>query len=538
MSNDLITNMLLKFEEDEQRKIFSASHSDLYHVTTGQAMMGMLGHKNVGNMYLRGGKNTSYTIMAGAQFILPALANFRFDREFIDWLKSLKLPDGNAKYDPDYLDKLHGLPFGCQVDMIPDGTVIFPGTIGRVTGDPVQAKWIDTIISDFLRRASSVATKAARLNWASNGEVLFADNSMRRSNDTGGFMTADIAYMCGLVGSSNMTAAMQGDYTCVGTMDHWYVMNKMGEYFLKNLNANPADPRQNSLAQQYAFREFMKQHPDHGALLIDTIHVGQGLQDAIVVLKEFNPKNYQLRIDSGDLGSLAFWCAEELVKAGINTPTKENVGISLSGGLRSVNLNSLVKAQKTPFKSSGIGGYFQFGGENGGEMRETKVNTTIVTKAGYLEDEDGNAVRQVKLSENAGKASLPGIHDRIRLHNADGSIMADIMVDKTRGSYVEHGELTRDIMSQRLDTERGTMFNAGTTASQPIAPMLNGPEIVDESLFDLKAARERFDREFAALPERYKPVDGSHSACPVGIEREQFLEWRQMVTGNQVISRV
>ena len=190
MSQDLIKKMFL-----DENGIFSASNSDLYHVSTGQALMDMVDHTNTGNMYLRGGMTSPYTVMAGAQFILPALADFRFDREFIQWAKSLKRPDGKAKYDPDYLDALNGLPFNCQVDMMPDGTITFPGPIGRVTGDPVQAKWVDTIISDFLRRCSSVATKAARLTWAVDGKVILADNSMRRSNDTGGFMTADICLL-------------------------------------------------------------------------------------------------------------------------------------------------------------------------------------------------------------------------------------------------------------------------------------------------------------------------------------------------------
>ncbi len=536
MSQDLIKKMFL-----DENGIFSASNSDLYHVSTGQALMDMVDHTNTGNMYLRGGMTSPYTVMAGAQFILPALADFRFDREFIQWAKSLKRPDGKAKYDPDYLDALNGLPFNCQVDMMPDGTITFPGPIGRVTGDPVQAKWVDTIISDFLRRCSSVATKAARLTWAVDGKVILADNSMRRSNDTGGFMTADIAYMCGLVGTSNMTAAMQGGYTPVGTMDHWYVTVKMAEYFMLNPRANPENLTSNSLAQQHAFRCFMKEHPDYAALLIDTISVEQGLRDAIVVLKEFNPTNYQLRIDSGDLARGARWCMAELEKAGINTAKQPNVTISLSGGLRAVNLASMVRDHGVPFTTAGIGGYFQFGGElaqKESDMYEPKANVTIVTKSGLIQPEEGDALRMVKLSENPAKASLPGILDRVRLYRPDGKIMADVAVDMTRGTYVEGGELTRDIMSQRLETERGKTFAAGTQASQPIVSMLKGPEIVDESLFDLKKSRERFEREFAALPEGYKPVNGSHTSCPVGIEREMFLEWKKMITGGQIVSRI
>ncbi|MEC9290837.1 MAG: hypothetical protein VX730_00375 [Pseudomonadota bacterium] len=533
MSQDLIKNMLIG--EDGH---MSAANSDLYHVTTGQSLMSMRDYVNTGNMYLRGGMTTPYTIMAGARWILPALSEFRFDREFIDWAKSLNRPDGKPKYDPDYLDTLAGMPFNCQVDMMPDGTVTFPGPIGRVTGDPVQAKWVDTIISDFLRRCSSVATKAARLTWAVDGKVILADNSMRRSNDTGGFMTADIAYMCGMLGTSNMNAAMRGGYTAVGTMDHWFVKTKMAEYFILNPQANPEDPRQNSMAQQHAFRKFMKEHPDYGALLIDTISVEQGLLDAIVVLKEFNPTNYQLRIDSGDLARGAIWCMKQLQKAGINTDTTTAVTISLSGGLRAVNLASMVRDHSVPFTTAGIGGYFQFGGELGGDMQETKVNTTIVTKSGYLKAPNGAELRQVKLSENPAKASLPGILDRVRLYREDGKILADVAVDMTRGNYVENGVLKDDLFSQRLDSERGKLFEAGIQASQPIQRMLNGPEIVDESLFDLSACRARFEEEFAKLPESYKPVNGSHTSSPVGIEREMFLEWKKMITGNQIVSRI
>lgn len=535
MSHSPIKDMLLG-----TNGFLSAANSDLYHVTTGQALMSMAGGLNTGNMFLRGGKTTPYTVIAGLRYILPALADFRFDKEFIDWAQGLKRPDGQPKFDKDYLNSLRGQPFACQIEMMPDGSVAFPGPIGRVTGDPIQAKWVDTIISDFLRRGSSVATKAARLNWAVDGKVILADNAMRRSNDTAGFMTADIAYMCGLAGSSNMRAAQEGGYPAVGTMDHWYVMLKMAEYFSLHPSVDETDPAQQSMAQQHAFRCFMKEHPDYGALLIDTINVAAGLEDALVVLKEFRPTNYALRIDSGDLASEAKWCAKRLQEAGLNTDSTTTVSISLSGGLRAVNMASLVREQNVPFTSSGIGGYFQFGGElarKESDMAEPRVNVEIVTKSGYLIMPDGQALRMIKASENQSKASRPGILERVRLYDEDGMIMADVEVDKTRDTYVCDGELTKSITSLRLDSWRPHSFAAGTKAVTPITPMLDGPRIVDESLFDLHACRARFEKEFATLPEVFKPVNGSHASCPVGVERTHYLKWWEMVTGGQIIAR-
>lgn len=539
-SSDLIKNMLL-----DENGVFSAANSDLYHVTTGQALQNMRGWTNTGNMVLRGTKTTPYTVIAGLRYIIPALANFRFDQEFITWAKAQKRPDGVVKFDPDYLDSLAGMPFDVQIDMMPDGSIAFPGPIGRVTGDPIQAKWVDTIISDFLRRGSSIATKAARLMWAADGKVILADNAMRRSNDTAGLMTADIAYMCGMVGSSNMRAAMVGDYPAIGTMDHWYVMLKMADYFAQNPDKDPAKPDQERSAQQYAFRCFMKEHPDYGMLLIDTLGVEAGLEDAVLVLKEFNPTHYSLRIDSGDLARNAEWCSTRLKQEGLD----KTVSISLSGGLRAVNMWSLVQVQNAPFTASGIGGYFQFGGENRkreSDLYEPPVNTEIVTKSGYAASPDqAQAFRMIKLSEDPAKSSRPGVLDRWRLYDDTGMIMADVEVDLTQTPAEDFIQtvggvsvLKQDITSQRLDTWRPKTFAAGTSVEQMIEPMLRGPELVDEDLFDLKQARDRFEAGSDRLPEDYKRVDGSHAANPVGVEQEHYLRWQNMSARGQIISRI
>lgn len=520
----------------EEGGYFSAANTDAYHLATGQALWDMEDWSNTGNMVLRGGKTSTCTVIAGLRHIIPALADFRFDSEFIEWAEGQTRPDGQRLYNPAYLRGLRGMPFACEVSMMPDGSIAFPGPIGRITGDPIQAKWIDTILSDFLRRGSSIATKAARLRWVCGlHDIRLAENAFRRSNDTGGLLTAEIPLMFGLNSTSHMRAAMVNNLPAGGTMDHWYVMAKMAEYFHLHPQPGVDEATQQRRAQQHAFRCFMKEFPEYGILLLDTVTLDIGLEDAIIVLKEFGPRHYGVRIDSGDLAAGAKWCKQRLEAEGLG-----HVTIALSGGLRAINLYSLLQ-HDAPFNSAGIGEYFQYGGERQrrpDDLYEAPVNVEIVTKAGYAQAPDGLGFVLAKLSDTVGKASHAGILDRCRLIGEDGVLLGDVEVNLLRMGSERGDRLAADLVSLRLDTLKPKTFPAGTRVEWPIVPLLRGPEMVNPEALSFEASRERFLRESERLPAPYKRVDGSHSACPVGVELDHHVRCYQMSVGQMAVARV
>lgn len=516
-----ILKLLMDAEESESRNkadsYFSASNTDLYHLTTGQAMGGKaFAHSNV---VLRGSGTQTYTTIFGLRHILEALASFRFDKPFIEWADSLRNPDGTRKYSREYLYSLLGQPFTVNVTMMPDGSNAFPGPIGYIWSetDPLQVKWVDTVIIDFLRRGSSSATKAARLKHQSDlHDLLLAENAFRRSNDTGGILTAEAAKMVGLFGTSHMRAAMLNGFNPVGTMDHWYVMYKMAEFFAKNPHLNPKLFENQRAAQRYAFREFIMKVPNYGMLLTDTLSFEIGLEDAIIVLKEFpNIKGYSVRVDSGDLEKACIWGRKRLNDEGLS-----HINISPTGGLRAVNIASLA-SKKVPFNSSGLAEYFQFGGERQrreGDLYEPPVNVEIVAKLGFVRF--GNmGFRTVKISETSAKSSRGGTLDRLRLVTNNGQLVADIEVDTLRTPFAP-GRLDFDITSLRLDTLKPRVFGKADnlTVQRPIVPLLFGPNFIGHETLSHKASANRFTEQFASLNEGLKRVDGSHNAAPAGVE--------------------
>ncbi|MFZ2620229.1 MAG: hypothetical protein WAX89_05085 [Alphaproteobacteria bacterium] len=515
---------------------FAADGTDFYHMTTGQAMRHARGI-NHGSMVLRGSKNSTYTVIGGLKHILPAIAAFRFDREFVQWAKSLRLPNGQPTLSAEYLDSKLGQPLDVRMGFMPDGSVAFPGPIGWVTGRPDVVKMLDTPISDMLRRGSMVATKAARLKHiAALGNFKVADNSMRRSADPLGLITADI---CGMVGlpTSNMRAARARGANPVGTMDHWYVMAMMSEWFSQHPTADPKLHENIRAAQQYAFHCFVQANPEYGALLLDTISLEWGLEDAIIVLKEFNPQNYSVRLDSGDLAAGTRWVRQQLDAAGL-----PHITIALSGGLRAANLASLV-AEEVPFNAAGVGEYFKDGGERARDANkdlfEAPVNVEIVTKLSYSDDGQGQSFRHIKLSETPAKASRGGLIDRVRLlkkDHGDYQLLADVEVDNLRHPQ-EGRALQRPLTSLRLDTLKPRTFAEDTICIRPIVELLNGP-VLKKVLLDDGTARSRFEAQFAWLSDDLKKVNGSHAGCPVGVEREHYLNWQRMVTNLQPVQRI
>jgi hypothetical protein len=308
----------------------------------------------------------------------------------------------------------------------------------------------------------------------------------------------------------------------------------MAEYFAMNPHADANDVGEQRAAQRHAFRCFLQEFPEYGILLIDTVSLEFGLEDAIIVLKEFNPQHYGLRIDSGDLGTGTIWCRQQLQEAGLS-----HITIALSGGLRAANLYSLVQ-QGVPFNSAGIGEYFQFGGERQRrpeDLYEAPVNAEIVTKAGHAQAPDGQGFILAKMSETLGKTSHSGVLDRWRLLDAGGQLLADVEVDLLKtGEAVD--TLPTDLTSLRLDTFKPKTFKARTHLVRPIVPLLRGPELINPDQLTDKASHQRFVDASNHLPDNFKRVDGSHTGCPVGIERLHYLKCDAMRTGQQVVARL
>ena len=97
------------------------------------------------NLYFRSNPfGGGYTITCGTAYIVDYLEGLRFDEADIAYLAELRGNDGAPLFEPAFLDDLLKLTFTCDVDAMPEGTVVFPHEpLVRVTGPMLQAQVLE-----------------------------------------------------------------------------------------------------------------------------------------------------------------------------------------------------------------------------------------------------------------------------------------------------------------------------------------------------------------------------------------------------------
>jgi nicotinate phosphoribosyltransferase len=168
-----------------------------------------------------------------------------------------------------------------------------------------------------------------------------------------------------------------------------------------------------------AFKAYATVYPDSCVLLVDTYNVlRSGIPNAIKVAKEvLEPMGKRLkgvRIDSGDIAYLSKRTREMLDDAGM-----QDCKITASNSLDEHLIRDLI-SQGACIDSFGIG-----------ERLITSKSEPVfggVYKLAALEDEQGNIIPKIKISENVEKITTPHFKQVWRLtSHEDGKYIADVM---------------------------------------------------------------------------------------------------------------
>ena len=107
----------------------SRSLTDLYQLTMAQAYRssGKAETEAVFHLFFRrnpfGG---GFAVACGLSRVLDLLADFRFGQEDLDYLARQTGNDGRPLFEPAFLRELSELRLACDVDAVPEGTVVFP----------------------------------------------------------------------------------------------------------------------------------------------------------------------------------------------------------------------------------------------------------------------------------------------------------------------------------------------------------------------------------------------------------------------------
>ncbi|MBR5468771.1 MAG: nicotinate phosphoribosyltransferase [Firmicutes bacterium] len=374
--------------------------TDLYELTM------MQGYYHSGNQkdkevvfdlfYRKNPSGNGFAICCGLDLAIDYIKNLKFSEGDLEYLRSLNV------FSEDFIEYLSTFRFTGDIYAIPEGTVVFPmEPLMRVKAPIMEAQIIETALLNIINHQSLIATKAARVVWAAQGDPVLEFGLRRAQGPDAGVYGARAAVIGGCTATSNVLTGQMFDVPVKGTHAHSWVMSFP--------------------TQIEAFRAYAKEFPTGCILLVDTYNtLEQGVPDAITVFKEMKekygemPKGYGIRLDSGDLAYLSKKARKMLDEAGFTDAV-----ISASSDLDEYLISSL-KTQGAKISLWGVG---------------TKLITSDdcpafggVYKLAAETDENGEFVPKIKLSNNPEKVTLPGIKKIVRLYEKEtGKVKADLI---------------------------------------------------------------------------------------------------------------
>lgn len=350
------------------------------------------------HFYRRAPFGGGFTIACGLEALVDYLQNFKFDESDLSYLETLKDVDGANLFETAFLDYLKEMKFECDVDAVPEGTVMFPyEPLIRVKGPLIQCQILESPILNLINFPSLIATKAARICLAAKKDEVL-EFGLRRAQGIDGAMTASrSAYIGGCHATSNLLAGKVFGIPVKGTHSHSWVM-----VFDSELES---------------FKTYAECMPSNCVFLVDTYDTIQGVKNAIEVglmLKKKGKKLLGIRLDSGDLSYLSIAARKLLDKSGF-TDTK----IIASNELDERIISEL-KRQGAQINVWGVGTNLVTGNE--------QPALDGVYKLSAIRDPLQEWSYRLKLSEQMVKISNPGILQVRRFSNSAENV-ADAIYD-------------------------------------------------------------------------------------------------------------
>ena len=372
--------------------------TDLYQLTMMQGYYknDTNNHEVVFDLFYRSNPSKNgYAICAGLEQAIDYIQNLNFNDADIKYLDSLNL------FQKDFLEYLRGFRFTGDIYAIPEGTVVFPmEPLLRVKAPIFEAQFVETALLNIINHQSLIATKAARVVRAAEGDPILEFGLRRAQGPDAGIYGARAAIIGGCAGTSNVLTGQMFDVPVSGTHAHSWVMS-----FDEEIEA---------------FRAYAKLFPEKCILLVDTYDtLESGVPNAIKVFDEMKKEGlpmtfYGIRLDSGDLAYLS-----KKARAMLDAAGYKDAIISASCDLDEMLIADL-KRQGAQITLWGVGTNMitssdcpSFGG--------------IYKLAAELH-KDGEEIPKIKISDNPEKVTNPGVKKVVRVYDkATKKVTADII---------------------------------------------------------------------------------------------------------------
>ncbi len=453
--------------------------TDLYQLTMAYGYWKLNMHDREAVFQLIFRKNPcrgNYAVACGLATVIDFLQNWRINADDLAYLAGLRAPNGEPLFSTPFLDYLGQLRITCDVDAMPEGTVVFPHEpLVRIKGPLLQGQLLESTLLNIINFQTLVATKASRVYQAAQGESVLEFGMRRAQGPDGALSASRAAYIGGCEATSHVLAGKLYDIPVRGTHAHSWVT---------------AFPDEMS-----AFNAYAEVMPHNCVLLVDTYDTITGVKHAIEIGKKLRERGAALlgvRLDSGDLAALSIKAREMLDAAGF-----QQTQIIASNNLDEYVIQTL-RQQGSHISIWGVG---------------TNLVTSYdhpaldgVYKLSALQDEKGQWQYKLKLSEQSVKVSNPGIY-QVRRFMRDKQFVMDMMYD------LELGINDTPSMNLLEDANHTMTCADDNTAVDLLQPVFRRGNLVYPAE-SIHAMRERSIQQVTQFTKNH-PV----AAYPVGLEK-------------------
>lgn len=357
-------------------------------------------HEAVFHLYFR--KNPfhgSFAIAAGLANAASYLTALKFSPSDLNYLSQF--------FEQKFIDFLEAFQFQCDIDAIPEGSLVFPQEpLIRVKGPLWQAQLLESPLLNRINFETLIATKAARICMAAHPDPIIEFGMRRAQGPNGAISASRAAFIGGCASTSHVLAGKLFDIPVAGTQAHSWIMAFDHE--------------------QEAFEAFARAFPKGGILLVDTYDSLQGVQNAIDTSLALKWKLTGIRLDSGDLGPLSFACRKLLDSQGFH-----HTKIMASNELDEHTIYRL-KKEGSPICIWGVGTHLV--------TAKDQPALDGIYKLSAIRKPHASWQPKMKKSDQTDKATNPGI---LQIKRAfDGQIYTgDVLFDEERGTAASGSNL-------------------------------------------------------------------------------------------------
>ena len=403
-----------------------------------------------------------FTVACGLATAIDFLRMFHFTETEIAYLASQRGNDGKPLFDSGFLDYLRDLRLTCDIDAIPEGTLVFPNEpLIRVCGPVAQCQLLETTLLNILNFESLIATKAARVCLAAKNDPVIEFGLRRAQGVDGGLTAARAAYIGGCAGTSNLQAGERFGIPVSGTQAHSWIM------FFEN--------------EREAFETYARAMPNNCVLLVDTYNSIEGVRHAIDVAGQLRKQGHEMigvRLDSGDRVALSIEARQMLDEAGLTTAK-----IVCSGDLDE-HVIADMKQRGARIDMWGVGTKLTTG--------QPDAALGGIYKLGAVRHPGGQWQYRIKLSDEAAKTSCPGLLQVRRFQQPDGRFIADAI-------YETGHAISEPCVVVDLETEKKTEIPAKTDYSDLLVPVFRRDQLVYQTP-NIEASREHARKQLDCAP--------------------------------------